>query len=104
MVFLLNDLNEIGANLGEGHGGDSLNEHYHSAAALALHLDKVTLGAVERSAMNAYFGAFLYVYLLGAKVGDAFILCASDSDELLHLCVWNNDWGVFAVFGAGVVL
>ena len=95
---------EIGAYLGKGHCGDSLYEHYNSAVAFALDLYKVPLGAIESTAMNAYSCSLFNVHLLGAQIGDLFVLCCGDGDELLHLAVRDNDGDVFAVMWAGVIL
>ncbi len=100
----IENLDEIGAYFGQGDGCYAFDEQHHATAALALQFYEVPFGAVEHTAVDAYPGALLDVNLLGAKVGDAFILSLGYGDELPHLAVWDNDWNVLAVFGAGAVL
>ena len=102
--FSADDLDEVGAYLGQGYCRYAFYENDYPTAAFALHLDKVTLGAVEYPAVDAYFCALSYVQFLGAKIGDLFICGCCDCNELLHLTVWDNDWDVLACYRTGVVL
>lgn len=102
--ILPDDLDEIGAYLGQCNGCYALNEHDYPAAALALEFYKVALGAVEHTAMDAHLCAFCDVEFLGAQVGDILVCGCRYSYELLHLAVWDNDWSVPACYRAGMVL
>ncbi len=104
MLYFVEHFDEIGAYFGQGDGCDSFNEQHYATAALALQFDKVTFGAIEHAAVNAYLRTLLDVDLLGAQIGYFFVASIGDSDKMLHLSVRDNDWHVFAIQWACAVL
>ena len=103
-VTLTYDFNEIGAYFGQCYSGDSFNQHYYPAVALALDFHKISFGAIKCTAMDTHSCAFADVYFFGAQVGDVFVVCRADGDELLHLAVGDSDWDVLSALWPGVVL
>ena len=62
-VTLTYDFNEIGAYFGQCYSGDSFNQHYYPAVALALDFHKISFGAIKCTAMDTHSCAFADVYL-----------------------------------------
>ena len=101
---MVKNLDEVGAYLCQSDRCYPFDEHYHAPVALSLDFYKVAFGAIKDSSVDAYFSAFGNVYFVGTKVGDIVITGFCYGYELLHLMVWNDDWDVLAINGAGVEL